>query len=71
MSYKKEKEYFCGYCKHNFKATAGFSGGDHDDLGRRSKCVSNTITCPKCGNHVKTWEEKAEREFIRASQKEE
>lgn len=67
MSYKKEKEYICGWCLHKFKAIAG-TMIRNSNLKGRSKRGSNTITCSKCGNNIKTWADREERELLIISQ---
>jgi len=69
MGYKKEKNYFCGWCKHSFKAVAKGTGGGTNNRGIKLSCLSNTITCPKCHNNLKTWADKEERQITQLSNK--
>lgn len=60
MSVKKEKEYFCPWCGHIFKAVAGVSGKGE---GQQNK-VSSQISCPRCLNFIKTWISNIERNVL-------
>jgi len=62
MSYGKIKEYKCCFCKHEFKAKARAAGGYANQRGIKLKCVSNQVRCPECGNFLKVWDNKDERE---------
>jgi len=57
---KEQKEvelrnYFCGYCRHKFKAYAKRTGSYVKGTCRNT--CSNQIKCPECGNFLKTWGE--------------
>ena len=69
MSYGKIKQYLCGFCKNQFEAMAKATGGATNQFGNRIRVQSNTITCPKCQNNQKTWDDKVEREVTRMQQK--
>lgn len=47
-------DYECHYCGYSFTAKAG-KGWTNKDVNQSSG--SNTISCPRCGNNLRTWKD--------------
>jgi len=60
MSEKTEKEYICPWprCGHKFTRTVGHSGSGNSR-------ASSQVVCPRCGNGLKTWASKLERNLVK------
>ena len=57
MTHKEQFSYKCGYCGTEFNRKVGSTGGGIDPMGGVSDKVSDAVTCPQCGNFIKTFEE--------------
>ena len=64
MTLGKEKKYFCPYCGNTFIGKAKVV------KKQSNKVISNQKKCLFCGNNIKTWDDKSERDYIILAKKE-